>query len=42
MIGHFILFPVISNHRANNKDNIIAPIYCNTSFTDFVSTAISK
>lgn len=42
MICHFILFPVISNHRADNKDNIVAQIYCNASFTDFVSTAISK
>ncbi len=42
MIGHFILFPVISNHRADNKDNTIVPIYCNASFTDFVTTAISK
>ena len=42
MIGHFILFPVISNHRADSKDNTIALIYCNASFTDFVPTAISK
>lgn len=42
MIGHFILFPVISNHRADSKDNTIALIYCNDSFIDFGLTIIGK
>jgi hypothetical protein len=42
MTCHFILFPVISNHRADNKDNTIVPIYCNDSFIDFGLTCIGK